>query len=165
MAIVVFIACHSCHVIIVVSNNCTHRDACALDSLKLERGKADVKQSGRKSTNLIKKNFFTRLNSKLFPVPKKKKKTRYIIIQLFSDLVYIFWSMNKQIKVAIFCMWFRKNRGNQIPKLYTTCHYLYRGGGEGFCLCHDKYLPNPPIRLPPPPIGLLISYQILPFWM
>ena len=33
-AIVVFIACHSCHVIIVVSNNCTHRDACALDSLK-----------------------------------------------------------------------------------------------------------------------------------
>lgn len=31
-AIVVFIACHSCHVIIVVSNNCRHRDACALDS-------------------------------------------------------------------------------------------------------------------------------------
>ena len=113
---------------------------------------------------MIKKNFFTRLNSKLFPVPKKKKhelkfgaqehlkfsyKFTFLIIQLFSDLVYIFWSMNKQIKVAIFCMWFRKNRGNQIPKLYTTCHYLYRGGGEGFCLCHDKYLPNPPIRLPP----------------
>lgn len=31
-AIVVFIACHSCHVIIVVSNSCRHRDACALDS-------------------------------------------------------------------------------------------------------------------------------------
>lgn len=31
-AIVVFIACHCCHVIIVVSNNCRHRDACALDS-------------------------------------------------------------------------------------------------------------------------------------
>ena len=58
VAIVVFIACHSCHVIIVVSNNCTHRDACALDSLKLERGKADVKQNGRKSTNLIKKKLF-----------------------------------------------------------------------------------------------------------
>ena len=57
-AIVVFIACHSCHVIIVVSNNCTYRDACALDSLKLERGKADVKQNGRKSTNLIKKKLF-----------------------------------------------------------------------------------------------------------
>ena len=57
-AIVVFIACHSCHVIIVVSNNCTHRDACALDSLKLERGKADVKQNGRKSSNLIKKKLF-----------------------------------------------------------------------------------------------------------
>ena len=77
VAIVVFIACHSCHVIIVVSNNCTHRDACALDSLKLERGKADVKQNGRKSTNLIKKkNFFTRLNSKLFPVPKKKTRIK-----------------------------------------------------------------------------------------
>lgn len=59
-AIVVFIACHCCHVIIVVSNNCTHRDACALDSLKLERGKADVKQNGRKSTNLIKKKTFSR---------------------------------------------------------------------------------------------------------
>ena len=23
-------------------------------------------------------------------------------------------------------------------------------GGEGFCLCHGQYLPNPPIRLPPP---------------